>query len=172
MSLDVAARSLQRGERLAAWLRLAVVPLILAAESLPHPVSHPVAFYIAASGYFVYGLTTLAWTQYGRLTGQLASVATAIDVAAIGALAFLSGGAYSEAALTFFLIPVTAAFRFKPQGTALTGVGVALAYLTEAAVHPASHGTVAWETIGVREGYFIWLATAATLFSEMLATRA
>jgi two-component system, NarL family, sensor kinase len=172
MSVDVPARSLQRGERLAAWLRLAVVPLIVAAESLPHPVTHRGAFYIAAACYLVYGLTTLAWTQYGRLTGRLASLATAIDVVAISALAFLSGGAYSEARLTFILIPVTAAFRFRPQGTALTGVGVALAYLTEAAVHPASHGRTAWDFIAVQEGYFVWLATAATLFSEMLATRA
>jgi two-component system NarL family sensor kinase len=69
------------------------------------------------------------------------------------------------------LIPFTAAFRFRPRGTALTGAAVAVAYLVEAAVHPASHNRTAWHFIAVQEGYFIWLALAATLFAEMLASR-
>jgi two-component system NarL family sensor kinase len=171
VATDLGTRSLERGERLAAWLRLAVVPLIVAAQSLPHPVPHRQAFAAAAAAYFVYGLVALAWTQYGRLTGRLASVSTAIDVVAISLLAFLSGGAYSEARLTYFLIPFTAAFRFRPRGTALTGAAVALAYLTVAAFHPASHGRTAWSFIAVQEGYLLWLATAATLFADMLASR-
>ena len=43
-----------------------------------------------------------------------ALVTTGVDIAAISVLAVLSGGAFSNARLAFFLVPVAVAFRFRP----------------------------------------------------------
>src|SRR5689334_11018253 len=103
-----------RAERIVAWLRLAAVVLIVAAERLPHPNPNRDAFDIAAVIVSAYAVAVLVRVYLGSASRRLTLVVTAIDVAAITLLAFLSGGAYSDARLAYFVIPMTVAFRFGP----------------------------------------------------------
>ena len=93
-------------ERSVAWLRLAAIALIVAAETLPHPNPNRSSFHIAAAVVFVYAIAAVAWAYRGPVTRRTVLAFTAVDVVAISVLAFLSGGAYSEARLAYFLIPI------------------------------------------------------------------
>ena len=158
-------------ERGVAWLRIAAIALIVAAETLPHPNPNRETFRIAAALVFVYALGALAWAYRGTITRRTTLAFTAADVVAISVLAFLSGGAYSEARLAYFLIPIAVAFRFGWRITFVVSLAVVLAYDIQAATHPARHLADAPQFVAVETGYLIWIGAAATLFSALLERR-
>ena len=158
-------------ERTIAWLRLAAIPLIVAAQSLPHPNRQDEAFFAVIGVVSLYALGAFAWVQLRQVTRRFAFAATAADVAAISTLAGLSGGAFSEARLTYFLIPSAVAFRFKPSLTALAGAVTVAAYLVQALAHPAASNAHATRFILVQTGYLVWLSLAAVLLSAVLDRR-
>jgi len=153
-------------ERGVAWLRIAAIALIVAAETLPHPNPNRETFRIAAALVFVYALGALAWAYRGTITRRTTLAFTAADVVAISVLAFLSGGAYSEARLAYFLIPIAVAFRFGWRITFVVSLAVVLAYDI-----PARHLADAPQFVAVETGYLIWIGAAATLFSALLERR-
>jgi two-component system NarL family sensor kinase len=163
--------SLGEVERRIAWLRLIAVPLIAAAETLPHPNPERGDFFIALGIVSVYALAALAWVYRRPVPRGFAVAATAADVAAITALAVLSGGAYSEARLAYFLVPLTVAFRFRPRLTAFAAAVTVCAYLTQALVHPAVHRSHAVRFVAVQAGYLVWFGLAALLLSVLLERR-
>jgi two-component system NarL family sensor kinase len=168
---DPEAKPSERAERIVAWLRLAAVGLIVAAERLPHPNPNRSAFDAAAAVVSVYAAAVLVRVYLGPVSRRATLVVTAIDVGAITLLAFLSGGAYSEARLAYFFIPMTVAFRFGPRVTAAAALGVVVAYAAQAVTHPARHQADAGEFIAVQVGYFLWIGAAAVLFSSLLTQR-
>ena len=102
---------------------------------------------------------------------RFALSATGVDVGVITALAVLSGGAYSEARLAYFLIPLTVAFRFRPSLTALAAAATVAAYIVQAVAHPAVKLKEAGRFIGVQAGYLAWLGLAAVLLSAVIDRR-
>ena len=162
---------LNAGERRVGWLRIAAIGLIVAAERLPHPHPNRSLFETAAAVALGYALVVLAYT-YLRVPGRRVSfAATAADVLAISVLAYLSGGAYSEARLAYFLIPISVAFRFGWRLTLAATALVILAYDLQAATHPARHIKDATGFVGVQTGYLLWIGAAASLLSALLAGR-
>ena len=162
---------LAAGERRVAWLRIAAVGIIVAAERLPHPNPNEPTFEIAAGVILAYALAALAAAYLRALDRRLVLAATAVDVLSITVLAYLSGGAFSDARLAYFLIPISVAFRFGRQITlAATGV-VVLAYDLQAVTHPARHVKHALGFVAVQTGYLAWIGVAAALFSGLLAAR-
>src|SRR5262249_19709047 len=127
------------GERRIAWLRLAVIPLIAAARTLPHPNPEPTAFLVALGFVVAYAIGVLVWVHVRQVGARFILAATAGDVAAITVLVSLSGGAFSLALPAFFLLPVVIAFRFRPLLTALAGGATVVAYLAQAYAHEAAH---------------------------------
>jgi hypothetical protein len=123
------ADAASEAERRIAWLRLVAVFLITASVTLPHPNPHKGAFFIAAGVVGAYALGALAWAHLRPATRRFVVAATALDVAAISVLAALSGGAFSDARLAYFLIPVAVAFRFSPALTAAASAATVVAYL-------------------------------------------
>jgi two-component system, NarL family, sensor kinase len=168
---ELEQRAVAEGERRIAWLRLAAIPLIAGAQSIPHPNPQEAAFDTAIGVVTAYAVATLVWVYTRRVTGRFALGATALDVAAITALAVLSGGAFSEARLTYFLIPIAVAFRFQPSLTALAGAITVAAYLAQALLHPAASRADADRFIAVQAGYLLWLGLAAVLLSAVLERR-
>jgi two-component system, NarL family, sensor kinase len=158
-------------ERRVAWLRIAAVGLIVAAERLPHPNPNEFAFAIAAAIVLAYALGALAFTYLRPLDRRLSLAATAADVLSITVLAYLSGGAYSDARLAYFLIPISVAFRFGWQITLTATALVVVAYDVQAATHPTRHVHHALGFVAVQTGYLVWIGVAAALFSGLLATR-
>jgi two-component system NarL family sensor kinase len=86
-------------------------------------------------------------------------------------LAYLSGGAYSDARLAYLLIPISVAFRFGWKVTGCASFIVVLAYDIQAATHPARHLLGAVRFVAVQTGYLFWIGSAATLFSGLLDAR-
>lgn len=163
---------LAAGERRVAWLRIAAIALIVAAERLPHPHPERAAFEVAAAIAFAYAAAMLLYAFLRSPSRRANLASTAADILAITVLAYLSGAAYSDARLAYFLIPIAVAFRFGWSLTLLTTVVVVLAYDVQAAVsHATVHVRAPIEFVAVQTGYLLWIGTAATLFSALLAAR-
>src|SRR5205085_10343742 len=111
--------AMAEGERRIAWLRLAVIPLIVAARTLPHPNPERTAFFVAVGIVAAYSVALIAWAYMRPVQARLILVATALDVASVTVLVTLSGGAFSQALPAYFFVPVVIAFRFRPLLTAL-----------------------------------------------------
>jgi two-component system NarL family sensor kinase len=165
------AEVLAASERRVAWLRLAAVGLIVAAERLPHPNPNEPTFAVAAVLVLAYAVAALAFAYRGPLDRTFALGTTVADVLSITVLAYLSGGAFSDARLAYFLIPISVAFRFGWRITLLVTGLVVVAYDLQAATHPARHVKHALAFLAVQSGYLAWIGIAATLFSGLLATR-
>ena len=159
------------GERRVACLRIAAIVLIVATEQLPHPHPERAAFDVAAAVAFAYAAAMLAYAFLGSPSRRASLASTAADVLAITALAYLSGGAYSDARLAYFVIPIAVAFRFGWRPTLLSTAVVVLAYDIQAASHPTIHVKDAAEFIAIQTGYLLWIGVAATLFSGLLSAR-
>ena len=114
---------------------------------------------------------TLAYVHVRPAGERFALVATAIDIAAIGMLAVLSGGAYSHARLAFFLVPVAVAFRFRPSITALAVVVTTATYVIQAAAHPAASQPEAVRFIVTQAGFLAWVGVACVMLSRQLERR-
>jgi len=158
-------------ERRIAWLRVTAIPLIVGAQRLPHPNPEDTAFFAAIAAVSAYAVVAFAWVHLRPVTRRFAFGATAADVASITGLASLSGGAFSEARLTYFLIPIAVAFRFKPGLTAVAGAVTVVAYLAQALAHPAAKSADADRFIAIQAGYLLWFGLAAVLLSAVLDRR-
>jgi two-component system NarL family sensor kinase len=158
-------------ERLIAWLRLPAIGLFLLARSLPHPNPEPGDFYVALGLFSTWSVAALAWLWRFRAGRRFALVGTALDVAFITTLAGLSGGAYSNARVAYFLVPVAVAFRFRPAVTALGAAATVIAYVVQAVAHPASSGADADRFIATFAAYLGWVGVACVVLSALLARR-
>jgi hypothetical protein len=81
-----------RAERIVAWLRLAAIGLIVAAERLPHPNPHRDEFDVAAVVVTLYAVGVLASVHLRPVGRRLTLVVTGVDVAAISLLASCRAG--------------------------------------------------------------------------------
>jgi two-component system NarL family sensor kinase len=168
---EITPAALAEVERRVAWLRLLAVPLIVAAETLPHPKEERTDFLVGVAVVSVYAVAMLVWVYKRPVTPGFALGGTAADVGAITALVVLSGGAYSEARLTYFLVPIAVAFRFRPELTALSSSVTVVAYLLQAVAHPAHTRPQATRFIAVQASYLLWIGLAAVLLSAVLEQR-
>ena len=170
-SSEITEAALAEVERRIAWLRLLAIPLIVAAETLPHPKEERTDFLVGVAAVSVYAVLMLVWVHKRTVSSSFALLGTAADVAAITLLVVLSGGAYSEARLTYFLVPIAVAFRFRPGLTALSSSITVVAYILQAVAHPAHTQPQATRFIAVQSGYLLWIGLAAVLLSAVLEQR-
>jgi two-component system NarL family sensor kinase len=158
-------------ERLVAWLRIPAIGLIAAGHGLAHPDPNDTAFFAAIAVFGLWSVAVLAYVHLREVTLAFSVVAIAVDVAAVTTLAVLSGGAFSQARLAYFIVPIAIAFRFRPWFTAAAAATTVLAYILQAIVHPAASRPEAARFIAVHAGYLLWVGVAAVLLSYVLAAR-
>jgi two-component system, NarL family, sensor kinase len=158
-------------ERLVAWLRIPAIALIVAGHGLAHPNPNDEAFLIAIGVFAVWSAAVLVYVYLREVTLAFSVLAIAVDVAAITTLAVVSGGAFSQARLAYFLVPIAVAFRFRPWFTAAAAGSTVAAYILQASLHPAASQPEAPRFIAVHAGYLLWVGVAAVLLSYVLATR-
>lgn len=170
-STEILPAALAEVERRIAWLRILAIPLIVGAETLPHPKEERSDFYIGVAIVSVYAVAMLVWVYKRKVTSEFGILGTALDVAAITMLVVLSGGAYSEARLTYFLVPIAVAFRFRPGLTAISTSVTVVAYVLQAVAHPAHTQPQAGQLIAVQAGYLLLIGLAAVLLSAVLEQR-
>lgn len=158
--------------RALALIRIAAVPVVLAGERL---VEHPAlgsggfdATFLATAAYALVAL----WFSFDRRFARIPPVVyPALDLVVICALAYTSGGAFSQLRYAFFLLPVGAAFLLRPGATAVASLASVAAYLAVSLPHPATEGADI-EFVLVQALYLAWMGLAAVLLSGVLTRRA
>jgi two-component system NarL family sensor kinase len=163
--------AIAEAERAVAWLRLPASGLIAMGASLDHPDPDRLGFLVTLALFSAWSVGVLAYVHLREAGERFALVATAIDIAAIGMQAVLSGGAYSHARLAFFLVPVAVAFRFRPSITALAVVVTTATYVIQAAAHPAASQPDAVRFIATQAGFLAWVGVACVMLSRLLERR-
>jgi two-component system NarL family sensor kinase len=160
-----------------ATLRAALVPVVWLGERLvDHPTVHTGAFplLLAAFGGWAAALLALRLAaRRGTLTvpAMVGRVEPFVDLGAIAALTYASGGPFSETAMAFFVLPVLAAARLRPRVTAGWALGAVLAYILLSVVHPTAGEGEATARMTSQVAYLAWIGLAATLVSSVLHQR-
>lgn len=169
-----AADRLVRPGVVLAVIRLAAVPVFIAAERLvDHPVANSAPFGPLIAVTAVYAILTLVAELADRPLRPSRALAIA-DLLLIAALVATSGGPFSQLRYAFFLLPLGAALLLRPALTAaastacvaLYGV-IALSYPEPTAVQPDAIGFEFTQVL-----FLAWMGAAATLLSIVLTRNA
>jgi two-component system NarL family sensor kinase len=159
-------------EWLLGLLRATLVPLLVIWGVLGSSGAsvYDSGFFVAFGVFAVYAACLLVYVRHHTLDERAVILTTALDITAIGAMAFLSGGAFSEARRAFVLIPILVAFRLTPWLTLVTGIGAALVYSLQAltAETAKSHAN---SSIVSAVSSQLWITAAMTLLSALLFRR-
>jgi two-component system NarL family sensor kinase len=155
-----------------ALLRAALVPVVLLGERLVrHPTVHTGAFPFLLAAFALWAAGIL-WLRVRRVPSPgLDRISPFVDLAAITALTYASGGPYSETGMAFFALPVLAAARLRPRVTAGWALGSIAAYAALSALHPTGGESVAVRQTISQIVYLAWIGGAATLVSAVLHRR-
>ena len=159
-----------------AALRAALVPVVLLGEQLvDHPEAHTEAFpfllaAFAAWAAFLLALRLASARGRARPAPWLERAEPFVDLAAIVALTYASGGPFSETAMAFFVLPVLAAAQLRPGVTAAWSLGAIAAYLALSFVHPAAGDSDATARIVSQVAYLALVGAAATMVSHVLTS--
>jgi two-component system NarL family sensor kinase len=160
-----------------ATLRAALVPVVWLGERLvDHPVVHTGAFPFLLAAFGVWAAALLALRLAARkgavtLPAALGRIEPFVDLGAIVALTYASGGPFSETAMAFFVLPVLAAARPRPRLTAAWALGAVVAYILLSVVHPTAGQDEATARMTSQVAYLAWIGLAATLVSSVLHQR-
>jgi two-component system NarL family sensor kinase len=163
--------AIAEAERAVAWLRLPAIGLIALGASVENPDQERLWFLVTLALFSAWSVGVLTYVHRRAAAERFALVATAVDIAAIGMLAVLSGGAYSHARLAFFLVPVAVAFRFRPSITAIATVLTTATYVIQAAAHPAANQPDVVRFIVTQAGFLAWVGIACVMLSRQLERR-
>ena len=155
-----------------ALLRLALVPVVLLGERLvDHPEAHTGAFPFLLAAFALWAVAML-WLRLRHVPSrELDRAEPFVDLAAITALTYASGGPFSETATAFFALPVLAATRLQPRLTAGWALGSIAAFVALSVVHPSAGESEATERMISQVVYLAWIGAAATLVSAVLHRR-
>ena len=159
-------------DRRLALIRLAAIPVIFAGERLvDHPTleSDPFDYILAAAA--VYALAAFLAVNFPGRVSIPRPVYAVLDLAFVCALAYASGGAFSQLRYAFFLFPVGAAFLLNPAQTAGVSAISLAAYLAISLTHPATQRGRDLEFVLTQAVYLCWMALAAILLAQVLTRR-
>ena len=122
--------SSEEPDRALAVIRLAAVPVILVGDRLvAHPEfgQDPFDLVLGLTALYAFVALVLPFSPYGKHVPR--PLYPALDLLAICALAYVSGGPFSQLRYAFFVMPVGAAFLLRPLQTVLWSLTAVLAYL-------------------------------------------
>jgi two-component system NarL family sensor kinase len=159
------------GERTLAIIRLALLPVMLAAERLNH--SHELAhntFEITLALAALYAVGAWALVFAGRVAVPGWMFAT-VDLLLLATLTYETGGVDSGLRQAFVLVPVAAVFLMRPRLTALWSCLAVLAYLGVLFAHPATDTPAEVRRIVGYSLYIAWTGAVATFLSVVFARR-
>ena len=160
-----------------AAVRAALIPVVLLGEQLVDHTSEPsdsFRFLLAAFAAWsaaILALHLAARAGRLRLPPTLERAEPFVDLAAIAALTYTSGGPFSETGMAFFVLPLLAAARLRPDVTARWSAAAIGAYVLLSILHPTAGEHEATARMVSQVGYLAWAGLAATLLSSVLARR-
>jgi two-component system NarL family sensor kinase len=161
------------GEVAVGLLRMLLLPIVLTGALLvPHSADRSGPFAFVLAGGATYGAVLLAvhasrLRRGGGTRGYRAE--PFIDLLLLCALAYTSGGPFSQARVAFFALPLVAAFRLRPRLTAIWSAIAVVSYVAVSLSHPALHDQDAPGQVIVGALYLAWAGTAAVVLSALLA---
>lgn len=164
------------GLQLAA-VRAVLVPVILLGEQLvDHPADQGAPFFVLLAAFAAWALLLLWLHIVDRrrptaITPGLERAEPFVDLTAIVALTFTSGGPFSETGMALFVLPLLAAARLRPQVTARWSAASVAAYLLLSILHQTAGESEAAARMISHLAYLAWAGLAATLLSAALARR-
>jgi two-component system NarL family sensor kinase len=161
-----------------AFLRATLLALIVASEQLVD--ARQLAdwqFFVVlavAAGYSLAGLIVAIGARGHSGARALARAQPACDVLILAALAYTSGGAFSDVRKAFFVIPLAAAFSERTRGTATWSLLAVAAFSLQAMLaggHPAGAQN-SWQRMTINQDlYLAWTGSAATMLAIALRRR-
>ena len=161
------------GEIAVCVLRLLLLPIVLIGALLvSHSADRSGPFAFVLVGGAIYGGVVLAvHVSRVKRTGTTRGFRAEpfIDLLLLCALAYTSGGPFSQARVAFFALPLVATFRLRPQLTALWSVIAVASYIAVSLSHPAVHDRDASGQVIVGALYLAWAGAAAVALSALLA---
>jgi two-component system NarL family sensor kinase len=166
-----AATAAAESERLVAWLRLPAVVLLGVGGTVAGAGQGGRGYGVAVAAFAAWAVGIVAWVHLRPAGEALVLVTAAVDIGAITALAYLSGGGFSQARVAYAIVPITLAFRFRPGLVAVGGAAVVVAYLAQALGHPSRGDVDAERYIAVQAGYLVWIGLASAVLAYVLARR-
>ena len=162
--------------RLAA-VRAVLAPVIVLGEHLvDHPADDRGTFYALAGAFGAWAAGLLALhlavrAGRARAPAALERAEPFVDLAAIVALTYTSGGPFSQTGMAFFVLPLLAAARLRPAVTARWAAAAVLAYFGLSVLHSTAGQAQATSRLVSQLAYLAWAGLAATLVSAALAAR-
>ncbi len=166
-----------RAELAVALLRVALVPLVVLGQTaVDHPgpdsdLFTPIVLLVALWALGLLVAHALAAAGRLRPLQGLARVEPIVDLVALGALTYTSGGPYSEARLAFFALPLVAAFRLRPALTAAWTAAAIAVYVLISLPHPATRTGADVDAIVVHALFLMWAGAGAVVLSALLGER-
>src|SRR5215213_474251 len=160
-----------------AGLRAGLVPVVALGEQVVDvPNAHADAFPFVLGAFALWAAAILALRVRGARgrvhpPERLDRLEPFVDLAAITALTYTSGGPFSETAMAFFVLPVLAAARLRPALTAGWALGAIAAYVALSLVHPSAGEDEATGRVVSQVAYLALVGAAATLVSHALSRR-
>jgi two-component system, NarL family, sensor kinase len=161
-----------------AFLRAALVALIVISEQLVD--ARQLAgwqFFVMlalAAGYALAGIAVAVAGSGGSCARALVRVQPGCDVLILAALAYTSGGAFSDVRKAFFVIPLAAAFSERSRLTAAWSLLAVAAFSLQAVLaggHPAGAQS-SWQRLTINQDlYLAWTGAAATMLAIALSRR-
>ncbi len=162
-----------RAERLLALIRLAGLPVIFVGERLVPSRGTDEGVFLGVFGLAAVYAALAAWHAWRpSADGAVPVWQLLLDLLFLCALAYTSGGPFSQVRSGFFAVPVAAALLARPRVTALASAVAVAAYVAVALLHPASERSQAPAVEGAQVAYLLWAGLGATLVSTALARRA
>lgn len=156
-----------------AWalLRLGLIPIIVAGVVLvDHKHLQTRVFWPMLTATALWALW-VAWREAaGRVVPAIAVLA-AVDLIALMALTYESGGAFSQLRKAFILLPLVAALISTPRATARWAMTAVLAYVLVSLPHPEVDGRGGYTAIAAHAIYLTWAGIAAVLLARLARRR-
>jgi two-component system NarL family sensor kinase len=161
-----------------AFLRLTLLVVILVSEQVvdARRLADSMFFVVLglAAAYTVAGLFIAIGSPGLSRARSLARVQPGFDIVFLAALAYTSGGGFSDLRKAFFVIPLAAAFSERPRSTAgwsLFAVAVFSLQAVFAGGHPAGAQN-SWQRVTLSQDLYLgWTAAAATMLALALRRR-
>lgn len=162
--------------RLAA-VRAVLAPVVVLGELLvDHPADDRGTFLVVTGAFAAWaaGLLALhlvARAGHVRAPAALERAEPFVDLAAIVALTYTSGGPFSQTGMAFFVLPLLAAARLRPAVTARWAAAAVVAYFGLSVLHSTAGEPQATSRMVSQLAYLAWAGLAAALVSAALAAR-
>lgn len=142
--------------------------MIVLGEIVGNPADEQAGFLVAGALFGAWAIGLLLVVHLRPVTPGLSLAAVIVDIGAMTALVFESGGAFSQARLAYVFVPITVAFRFRPALTAAAGAAVVIAYVSQALGNVSKRQSAAVQFIVVQATYLTWLSAATVLLAYLL----